>query len=259
MCGNLFLADAVFCQKCGAKRLDPEMEPPPKQEDLACVCGCALPRDARFCPNCGKNQLEASLELEALKGVGEFKKEKENDFMGQSGLIKGQRSDETHKREPRSVTPRRSEPPQRSDRRSSTPRRSDPPQRRTSGVKDVETAFATGKVAAASKLAHRNGSELSADVQSYAELSADAAASCPDVGRKFRKYANVVVAANRFGAASRGGGKRESRGSRESRESGTSKTSDKIFAVKATLPNDGRESEGEGASSARDFTEPEAE
>merc|ERR1712232_1026483 len=158
-------------------------------------------------------------------------------------LIKGRRSEPPPRSQSRSVTPRRSEPSLRDDRRNATPRRSDPPQRGRSSVKDAERVDATGKVALAGKLANRNGGELSADVvQSYAELSADAAAGRPGVARTFRKHVNAVLAANRFG----GGGRRDTAVAEK-------------FTDKATLSKYGGESEEEGASSARDFTEPEAE
>ena len=41
-CGNMFLDDAVFCRKCGARRAG------------VCICGNCLAADAQFCRKCGR-------------------------------------------------------------------------------------------------------------------------------------------------------------------------------------------------------------
>jgi len=61
-CGAVFAPEALFCQMCGSKRPGPEDEPPAEtcQDSITCACGSTLPPDARFCPNCGQNQSEPS-------------------------------------------------------------------------------------------------------------------------------------------------------------------------------------------------------
>lgn len=46
-CGNVFMADAVYCRHCGRKR--------PEAVDVACTsCGSVFMADSQFCRKCGK-------------------------------------------------------------------------------------------------------------------------------------------------------------------------------------------------------------
>eukprot|EP00929_Paragymnodinium_shiwhaense_P071632 TRINITY_DN36397_c0_g1_i1.p1 TRINITY_DN36397_c0_g1~~TRINITY_DN36397_c0_g1_i1.p1 ORF type:complete len:946 (-),score=212.40 TRINITY_DN36397_c0_g1_i1:106-2943(-) len=51
-CGNVFLADAVFCRKCGAKRATAETAA------FQCVCGNNFLPDSEFCRRCGTSRTE---------------------------------------------------------------------------------------------------------------------------------------------------------------------------------------------------------
>eukprot|EP00927_Polykrikos_kofoidii_P077068 TRINITY_DN74059_c0_g1_i1.p1 TRINITY_DN74059_c0_g1~~TRINITY_DN74059_c0_g1_i1.p1 ORF type:complete len:965 (-),score=190.94 TRINITY_DN74059_c0_g1_i1:67-2961(-) len=52
-CSNVFMADAVFCRKCGHAR------PTPKDEKQVCACGNIFMADAVFCRKCGSPRAEA--------------------------------------------------------------------------------------------------------------------------------------------------------------------------------------------------------
>jgi hypothetical protein len=178
MCGHIILADANFCQGCGAKRLDPETEPPPNErcdcgavfptdalfcqrcgskrprtEDSertgttndcnTCTCGSVIPRDARFCPNCGQTVSEA-----ILKTGSDF---------GKSDTLKSQRSEPLQ-------TPTRSV--QRIETESTLGK--------VKSIRRNESKGSIGKVVSITTSAKRQGSERSTSAQSADELSADA-------------------------------------------------------------------------------------
>jgi len=56
-CGNVFKADALFCRKCGAKRVPLEITKEPTHE--MCSCGNAFKADAVFCRKCGTKRPQA--------------------------------------------------------------------------------------------------------------------------------------------------------------------------------------------------------
>jgi hypothetical protein len=216
MCGNVFYADAAFCQKCGAKRLDPETEPPPNEkcqcgaafatdaifcntcgskrsrpqeeagskrhapseDSVACACGRALPRDASFCPNCGQKYVGSSQDSEPI-----LKKERDA-FDGDSVQTNEPRQKSERRIDASKVfNEQKNEPFQPDERVSVT---NEPAQRQKWGMRfSTDSGDTTGKVASASKFANRNGGEPPVDVvkNSDAELSHDTAAG-PQAFRK---------------------------------------------------------------------------